>query len=85
MPESIYVLCMITSMLCAVLLLRSYRHTRSRLLMWSSLCFIGLAINNILLLVDLALVPNLDLRFMRTGSGVVAVGLLAFGLIWERS
>jgi hypothetical protein len=85
MPEFVYVLCMVTSMLCAGLLLRSYRHNRTRLLMWSSLCFVGLAINNVLLLVDLAIVPEIDLRLLRTGSGVLAVGLLAFGLIWERN
>jgi hypothetical protein len=85
MPEFVYVLCMVTSMLCAGLLLRSYRNNRTRLLMWSSLCFVGLAINNVLLLVDLAIVPDIDLRLLRTGSGVIAVGLLAFGLIWERN
>ncbi len=84
MPELVYVLCLVTSILCAVLLLRSYRSNRTRLLMWSSLCFVGLAFNNLLLLLDLAIVPDVDLRLARSGSAVLAVGLLAFGLIWER-
>lgn len=85
MPEFVYALCLITSVLCAVLLLRAYRRNRTSLLMWSSLCFAGLAINNILLLVDLVMVPSIDLQLVRTGSGVVALTLLAFGLVWERS
>ncbi len=83
MPEFVYVLCMITSMLCAGLLLRSYRMTRGRLLMWSSLCFVGLALNNILLLIDLAVVPTIDLRLVRSGSAIVALVLLVVGLVWE--
>ncbi len=85
MPEFVYVLCMVTSMLCAGLLLRSYRHNRGRLLMWSSLCFVGLAINNVLLLIDLVIVPGVDLRFLRTGANLLSLGLLAYGLIWERN
>lgn len=83
MPEFVYMLCAVTSMLCAGLLLRSYIKTRSRLLMWSSLCFAGLAINNILLFVDLVVVPTVDLRLLRSGSGVVALSLLLIGLVWE--
>jgi hypothetical protein len=83
MPELVYVLCALTSVLCAGLLLRSYRANRSRLLLWSTLCFVGLAINNILLFVDLVLVPDIDLMFVRTGSALVALMLLTVGLIWE--
>ena len=84
MPELVYVLCALTSVLCAGLLLRSYRANRTRLLLWSTLCFVGLAINNILLIVDLVLTPpDLDLRFLRSGSGVVGLALMTIGLIWE--
>jgi hypothetical protein len=83
MPELVYVLCALTSVLCAGLLLRSYTRNRSKLLLWSTLCFIGLAINNILLFVDLVLVPDVDLRFFRTTSALVALALLTIGLIWE--
>jgi hypothetical protein len=83
MPELVYVLCALTSVLCAGLLLRSYRTNRSRLLLWSTLCFVGLAINNILLFVDIVLVPEVDLRWLRSGSGLIAMILLAIGLVWE--
>jgi hypothetical protein len=83
MAEVVYVLCTIASLVAAALLLRSYRRTRSRLLMWSTCCFIGLAINNILLLVDLVVVPDVDLRFVRSGAAVVALGMLVVGLVWE--
>jgi hypothetical protein len=84
MPEVVYVLCALTSVLCAGLLLRSYRANKSRLLLWSTLCFVGLAINNILLLVDLVLTgPDIDLRFFRSGSAIIALALLTIGLIWE--
>lgn len=83
MPEFVYVLCMITSVLCAALLLRSYVRTRSRLLLWSSLCFVGLALNNVLTLVDLLVVPAIDLRVVRSGAGIVALVLLVIGLVWE--
>lgn len=84
MPELVYVLCALTSVLCAGLLLRSYRSNKSKLLLWSTLCFVGLAINNILLIVDLVLTPpDVDLRLLRSGSALVALALLTFGLIWE--
>jgi hypothetical protein len=85
MAEFVYVLCLITSVLCAVLLLRAYLRNRTSLLMWSSLCFVGLAINNVLLLIDLVVVPSVDLQLVRTGSGVAALLPLAFGLVWERT
>ena len=83
MPELVYVLCALTSVLCAGLLLRSYRRNRSKLLLWSTLCFVGLAINNILLFVDIVLVPDVDLRLLRTGAAFVAFTTLTIGLIWE--
>lgn len=83
MGEFVYVLCMVTSVLSGALLFRSYISNRSRLLMWSALCFMGLAINNILLLVDLLVVPNTDLRLLRSGSGVISLVLMVLGLIWE--
>jgi hypothetical protein len=84
MPELVYVLCALTSVLCAGLLLRSYLANKSRLLLWSTLCFIGLAINNVLLFVDLVLTgPDFDLRLFRSGSALVGLSLLTIGLIWE--
>jgi hypothetical protein len=86
MPEITYVLCAATSILCAALLLRGYLRSRSRLLMWSTLCFIGLAINNILLFVDLVILPDsVDLRIVRSGSALISLLLMVAGLIWEAS
>lgn len=83
MPEAVYVLCAATSVLCAVLLASSYRRQRSRLLLWSMLCFALLAVNNLLLVVDLMLVPSVDLSLLRSGSALAALLLLLVGLIWE--
>ena len=85
MPELVYVLCALTSVLCAGLLLRSYRANRSRLLLWSTLCFVGLAINNILMFVDVIIVPEVDLSFARSGTALAAFLLLLIGLLWEDS
>jgi len=81
--EVVYVLCAATCLVCALLLGRGYRRTRQRLLLWSTLCFAGLFLNNVLTFVDLVLVPDLDLRWLRSASGFVPVGLLAIGLLWE--
>ncbi len=78
-----YGLCAVTSVLCAALLTRSYLAGRVRLLLWSALCFVGLAVNNILLVIDLELFPGQDLQVLREVSGLAAVSLLLFGLIWE--
>jgi hypothetical protein len=83
MPELVYVLCALTSVLCAGLLLRSYKGNKNRLLLWSTLCFVGLAFNNVLLFVDIVIVPDLDLRLARSGTALVALALLTIGLTWE--
>ena len=59
MAETVYVLCALTSILCAALLFRAYRGNRSRLLLWSTLCFVGLALNNVFLFVDIVVVPDI--------------------------
>lgn len=83
MAELIYVLCAGTSVLCAVLLLRGYHRNRTRLLLWSSLCFVGLAINNVILFLDLAVFPSVDLLPLRTLTSVIAMTILVVGLVWE--
>ncbi len=79
----VYILCAATSILCAVLLLRGYRQSRTRLLFWSAFCFVGLALNNVLLLVDLGVVPQIDLSMWRLVPAVVGAGGLVYGLVWE--
>lgn len=83
MAALVYVLCAFTSLLCAGLLLRSYRHSGSRLLFWSSLCFVGLALNNVLLFVDLVLVPTMDMSVLRGTVALASLLVLLYGLIWE--
>ena len=83
MASLVYLLCAITSLICASLLLRSYLANRTPLLFWSSLCFIGLAMNNILLFIDLVIVPTIDLSLYRTLCALIGVVVLVFGLIWD--
>jgi hypothetical protein len=83
MAEAVYMLCGLTSLFCAVLLIRSFRRQRSRLLLWSSLCFVGLAANNALLVVDLMVVPEVDRSAVRTSVSAAAMLLRLIGLIWE--
>jgi hypothetical protein len=66
-----------------VLLLRSYRDRRAPLLLWSALCFFGLALNNVLLFLDLVIVPEVDLSLLRSSVALIAMTILVFGLIWE--
>ncbi|HKT72969.1 MAG TPA: DUF5985 family protein [Steroidobacteraceae bacterium] len=83
MAEAVYALCAVTSVLCMILLLRGYLETRTRLLFWASLCFAGFAVNNVLLFIDLVLLPNTDLFWWRTVPALVGVSLFIYGLIWE--
>jgi hypothetical protein len=82
MTGTVYVLCALTSLACAVLLLRSYFRTRVRLLLWTGLCFVGLCINNVLLVVD-ARTPTVDLSVWRSLPAVAGLALLIYGLVWE--
>jgi hypothetical protein len=83
MASVVYALCALTSGLCALLLWRAYRASRARLLLWSSLSFIGLACNNLLLFVDLVVVPSVDLSLYRSLVAAVSVMVLLLGLIWD--
>jgi len=80
----VYLLCMVTSGLCAVLLVRAYRRTRARLLLWSAISFVFLAINNLLVFADLVVVgPAIDLLALRYAAALAAVCTLIYGFIWE--
>jgi hypothetical protein len=83
MAEAIYVLCALTSLVAAVLLLRQYQARRTPLLLWSCIGFFGLAANNMLVFVDFALLPGTDLSLVRTLAGALAMMILLYGLIWE--
>ena len=83
MATVVYGLCALSSIGCAWLLLRGFSKSRVKLLLWSGICFTGLAINNLLLFVDLRVVPELDLSFWRTLPALIGVGILLYGLIWD--
>lgn len=87
MAEAVYALCALTSAACAALLLRRYRLVRATgrggLLMWSAICFTGLAVSNTVLFVDLVLFPAVDLSLLRAGLGTAATLALVIGLVWE--
>jgi hypothetical protein len=80
MAIAIYLLCAATAAACAVLLLRAWRRTRHRLLLWSGLCFCGMFVNNVLLVVDRELLPDQDLRTWRLAAGLIALMPLLNGL-----
>ena len=89
MAETVYVLCAVTSLACSVLLLRGYVRSRARLLLWSSLCFGFLFLNNVLLFVDKVVLPEQDsllgvpFAVWRSSIALVGVGLLVIGLVWD--
>ena len=82
-PTLVYLLCFATSTLCAFLLGRSFRRTRSRLLFWSALCFGLLALVNFVVVLDMLVYPEIDFRPIRLWLSVVAVAVLRFGFIWD--
>lgn len=82
-PTAVYLLCFLTSAACAWLLARSYWRTGARMLLWSALCFLLLAGNNLIVILDLLVLPNWDLRLARLALSLGAVTVLLFGFIWD--
>jgi hypothetical protein len=83
MATTVYLLCLLTSAACAWLLVRSYSKSRTKLLLWSAACFVMLALNNLLVVVDLVILPNFDLTIPRSLSALAGVGLLLYGFVSE--
>lgn len=83
MAAFVYILCVVTSVLCAALLFRNAKRSRNRLLFWSGASFICMAVANILLFIDLAMVPQHDLLIVRNVVTLAAICMLLYGLIWE--
>lgn len=83
LPAAVYILCFLTSASCALLLGRSYLRTRARLLLWASVCFLFLAANNLMLVIDLTVPGSPDLRIARLLLALAAVTILLFGFIWD--
>jgi hypothetical protein len=83
MAQTIYLLCAVAAFICAVLLLRAYFRSRYKLLLWSGLCFVGLTLNNLILVLDKVVMVGADLSIWRTSVAVIAMTVLLYGLIWE--
>jgi hypothetical protein len=83
MAEAVYLLCALTSLWCAVALFRTYLRRRTRVLLWSSLGFTGLVANNLILFVDLVVLPAFDLSLVRAAFGALATVVLVVGLVWD--
>ena len=84
-PTAVYILCFLTSATCAWLLGRSYFANRTPLLLWSSVGFVFLALNNLLLVLDLVVWPirEVDLRLPRLLMALAAACSVLFGFIWR--
>jgi hypothetical protein len=82
-PTAVYILCLITSSVCAALLLRAYFRTRTRLLLWTALSFVCLALNNFFLVADMVIFPDVDLWLFRPLAALGAIGILLYGFVWE--
>lgn len=83
MGPAVYVLGILVTLSCGILLMRGYVRAKQRLLLWSGLCFFGLALSNLLVFIDLVVLPDVDLYLWRLVTGAIAMMMLMYGLIWE--
>lgn len=81
--KAIYLLCAAASLVVALMLLRQYLKSRTRLLLWSLVCFTGLAANNVLVYIDLVVYTGVDLSVYRSAAGAIAMAAMVYGLVWE--
>jgi len=82
-PTAVYLLCFGTSSACALLLARSYLRTGIRFLLWSAICFVLLAGNNLMVVIDLLVLPDIDLQVTRLAFSAAALTVLLFGFTWD--
>ena len=83
MADLVYVLCALTALICTVLLWRGWKRSGARLLMWSALCFAGLFLNNLLLVIDVRVFPEVDLAIVRLVPAVLGILAMLYGLVWD--
>ena len=83
MEGLVYVLCAVTALACAVLLLRGFARSRAGLLLWCGVFFLAIALENGILFMDMTVVRDIDLLPLRRTVGLVAVCVLLYGLVWE--
>ena len=79
----VYLLCAAAALGCCALLARAYRRTRMRLLLWSTVCFFCLTLNNVLVVIDLVVFPEIDLFLFRNVVALLGVVTLLYGLVWD--
>lgn len=84
MAKVVYIITSLIALSCGGMLLRGYRRSGRRLLLWSSLCFFFLGGENVFLFVDLVIVPGIDLRPLRGGLSLIGMIALVYGLVWEK-
>jgi hypothetical protein len=80
---TVYLLCFIGSALCAYLLVSGFRRSNEKLLLWSAVCFCLLAVNNLLVFLDIIVLPDLNLTPLRSLTSLAAVSVLLYGFVWE--
>lgn len=84
MAAAVYVLCVLTSLACAILLLRAYQARGVRLLLWSGLAFVGFTLGNAMLVLDRVVVgPGVDLSIWRSLPVLAGIAVLVYGLVWD--
>lgn len=83
LAPTVYLLCLASSAVCAWLLARRYARSQARLLLWAAICFGLLALNNLLVVLDLMVISSVDLSLARLFASLVAVLVLLYGFIWE--
>jgi hypothetical protein len=83
MEGFVYILCAVTALLCAVLLFRGYRRTKTRLLLVCGLFFLSLTLENVIVFIDVVMVPHIDLFMIRGSVALIGMIVLLAGLIWD--
>ncbi|MBX3034198.1 MAG: hypothetical protein KF865_09765 [Bdellovibrionaceae bacterium] len=85
MSYLIYILCAVTSCVCALLQWRAYMKAKSRFLLWTTICFVAIFLNNVMLFVDLLTGPTINLVLPRSFVLLGGLCILLYGFIWETS
>jgi len=79
----LYSLAILASLACTLLLARGYLERRYSLLLWSAICFGFLTLNNVVLFLDMLVVPSMDLRLWRLIAALAGVLCMLYAFIWE--
>jgi hypothetical protein len=80
----VYILCSLGSLFVSIVLWKNYRRAGVRFLLWSSLCFLGLGLGNVILFIDIVLFPNgPDLSIVRMLPALAGYAVLIYGFIWD--